>query len=197
MQTKVKSNSIVTHAVSEELISLTIVVPKTLTFFVKDNGDVSLDLSKVSPENMGRACMHGWLQRLPDAAAISRTDADGNFIPEATRTRMKKEGINDLCIHYESGTTEWSRKPSGDGSGNRSITIEAIARVKGRDYDAAKIFVEEHAKMHNGGDTKKALAFLRTGKRVAEAIIAIRNERAAASSGNQDADAMLDEMTAE
>lgn len=190
MQSKPKANSIITSAYDEER--------NVLVFTVLGEGDVELDLNKVHEANMRRAAIHGWNQRIPDAAAIGTTDKDGVVIPKAERTRIKFERMNELCRHYESGTEEWSRK--GDGSatgGGRSITLEAIARVKGWDYQKAADMVEVHAKMHFGGDTKKALAFFRTGEKVKAAMQAIRDERALAKvqdSEQPDADAILAEM---
>lgn len=185
MQSNAKANSIVTSRYDAER--------NVIVFTVLGCGDTELDLNKVSQANSARAAVHGWNQRIPDAAAIGQADKDGNIIPKAERNRIKYERMNDLCRFYESGTDEWSRKGSGGGSAEGSLTIQAIARVKAIDYAAAETLVQLHADMHNRGDRKKALAFLATGKRVAAAMAEIRNERAAAQT-NLDADALLDSM---
>lgn len=185
MQTKPKTNSVITSRHDTER--------NVLVFTVLGEGDVELDLNKVHADNMARAAIHGFNQRIPDAAAIGVTDAEGNVIPKAERTRIKYERMNDLCRHYESGTAEWSRKGDGSGGG-RSITVEAIARVKGVDYATADGMVDRHAGAVCGGDRKKALAFLATGTKVAAAIVDIRNERAAAKGVSVDADAELEKL---
>lgn len=166
----------------------------TVTFQVRGMTDLVLHMAKVHEANRQRAALVGMAQvRIVDAAAIGMTDDDGNIIPAEARTRMKHERMAALIAHYESGTDQWSRVREG-GFGGLSITIEAIARVKGVEYDAAKAMVAEFAAKKYNGDTKKALAFLREGKQVSEAIMAIRAERAPAPKA--DADAALGELKA-
>jgi len=185
MQSKPKANSIITSAYNAER--------NTITFTVLGYGDVELDLNKVSAENFARAAIHGFNQRIPDAAAIGTLDADGNVIPKAERTRIKYERMNDLCRFYESGTTEWSRV--GQGGGSRSITIEAIARCKDWTYETAEDEVTRYAERKFNGDRKKALAKLGGDPLVREAIREIRAERDAARGDANAANAILDELT--
>lgn len=193
MQTKPKSNSIVTSAYDA--------ARNVITFTVLDVGECELDLNKVAEANMRRAAVHGWNQRIPDAAAIGVADKEGNVIPRAERNRIKYERMNELCRHYESGSEEWSRRgPSIGGGAPEGLTLLAIMRVKGCALEVAEGFVKEHADMHHKGDTKAALAFLRTGRRVKEAMQAIKDERALAKAGPRaelDADAILGEMGSE
>lgn len=171
MQTKPKANSIITSAYDAKR--------NTLIFTVLGQGTVELDLNKVSAANLARAAVHGFNQRVPDAAAIGVTDKDGEVIPRDERTRIKYERMNDLCRFYESGTEEWGRKAAaGEGSG-RSITIEAIAKVKSLTYEDAEALVAKHADVSFKGDRKKALAQLRQATKVAQAILDIRAEREA------------------
>lgn len=175
-----------------------------VTFKVKGHDDITLDWSKLSPEVQMRAGLAGMAQvRIVDRAAVGMTDDDGNILSEADRIAMKHSRMAELVEHYHTGTSEWNL--AGTGGGGRSITIEAIGRVKGISYDEAKAEVEKFAnlqrKMPNGslmsykGDTKKALAFLRSGKAVSEAIAAIRAERTPAP--KVDADAALAELGGE
>ncbi len=78
----------------------------------------------------------------------------------------------ELVAHYETGTEEWAMR-SGGGGGT-SITLQAVARVRGCTYEEAEASVARYAESHYKGDTKAALAFLRTGAKVGEAILAIR-----------------------
>lgn len=174
-----KANSLITAKVLEETFEVTLKLPVGITFTVLDTGEVGLDLRKVSAANLAYAVVHGFGQRIPDAAAITTTDKDGTVIPKDERTRIKYEKMNEVCVHYESGSVEWAMKARGDGAGARSITLEAIARVKGCTYDEAKAKVEAHAEVHKI-DSKKALAELRKSAKVQEAIAAIRAEREAA-----------------
>lgn len=156
-----------------------------LVFNVLGAGSVAFDPSKAHEANQRQAAMHGWKQRLSDAAALSRDD---NNIPASPVDKL--EAIRALAAHYESGAAEWSR--AGSGGGGSSLTIEAIARVKSTDYATAEGFVADYAKAKHGGDTKAALAFLRDGKRVQEAMAAIRAERQPAP--KIDADEALGEL---
>lgn len=191
MQTKPKSNSIVTTRQSDEMFDVTIRVPKTLYFAVEAVGETELDLESVSASNMSRACVHGWFQRVPDGAAISATDKDGNIIPKVERSRIKFERMGELCVHYESGTEEWSRVSSG-GGGGKSLTVEAIARVYACSYDEAVAKVEAHATAKYAGDVKVALAKLRGSAKVQAAMLEIKTERMPAA--KVDVQAELDEL---
>lgn len=174
----------------------------TVTFkFAFGQPDYVFDINKCDPSIIARAALAGMAQvRLVDRAAVSMTDDEGNIIPEAERVNIKRSRIVELGDHYMTGSTEWSI--AGSGGGGRSITIEAIARVKETDYDTAKAYVEQFAsvkrrmpdgkEMSFGGDVKKALAYLRTGKAVSEAIAQIRAERMPAA--KLDADAALAEL---
>lgn len=175
---------------------------RTVTFkFAFGLPDEVLYWDKLSPEVQMRAGLTGMAQvRIIDRAAIGMTDDEGNIIPEQERVEMKHSRIAEAIEHYHTGTTDWNL--AGTGQGSRSITVEAIARVKDCTYDEAKAYVEKFAatkrrmpdgkEMSFGGDTKKALAYLRTGKQVSEAIAAIRAERLPAA--KVDADKALEEL---
>lgn len=191
MTTETKRVQTLTYAASDETVEVIIRIPQYIAFAIEGIGDQTLDLTKVHPDHHTRALARGWYERFKDAAAVNRADVDGNIISKAEHSRIKYERINDLAIHYESGTADWSRKGEGTGGG-KSITIEAIARVRGITYAEAESKVEAHAAVMFHGDRKKALENLRTGRRVADAIKAIRDERTPAA--NIDADAALDRI---
>lgn len=171
----------------------------TVTFNVKGYDPIILHADKLHADIMRRAALVGMAQvRIVDAAAVGMADDEGNIIPEADRIALKHKRMAELVSHYETGTAEWSRAGTGIGGG-KSITLEAIARIKAVEYDQAEAWVAEYAasgKDDKGrgfeGDTKKALAYLRQGKRVAETIEAIRAERM--PSPKIDADAALEAL---
>lgn len=163
----------------------------TVTFRTRGQPDIVLHMDRLHPGILKRAACSGMAQvRIVDAAAIPATDKDGNIIPADERQRMKYERMAALVEHYETGTDQWSRV--SEGGGGKSLTVEAIARVKGWTYEQAEAEVEKLADKHHGGDTKKCLAFLRGGKAVSEAMRAIREERAPAP--KVDADKALAEL---
>ena len=183
MQAKPKSNSIVTHALNAD---------GSITFAVLGVGALQFRPHMVAEANRRRAEYHGWIQRIVDAAAIGVTDSEGNVIPRDQRTRMKYHAMNEIIVHYESGSEEWSRV--GTGGGQKSITIEAIARVLDIEYAEALEYVDRHAEKKYAGDTKKCLAELRKGKRIMSAMEDIRRERT--PEPKVDADAELEELKA-
>lgn len=158
---KPKSNSVVMVEQTETGIAVNVL----------GAGSVTFDPTKAHQSNRIHAEFHGWKQRLADAAAMSRDDETGKPASPAD----KLAAIQALIEHYESGSAEWSRV--GGGGGGKSLTIEAIARVKNLTYEEAQSQVVAFAEKRYEGDTKKALAYLRTGQRVAREMEVIRAER--------------------
>lgn len=177
MQTKPKANSIITSRFDEER--------NIIVFTVLGEGEVELDLTKVSPANMARAAVHGWNQRIPAAAAIGVTDKDGTIIPKAERTRIKYERMNDLCRFYESGTEEWARRAAG-GGGGRSLVIEAIAALRDVTYESVSEHLDREALRLNV-TRPKLLASLRADAEIAAKMREIEDSRVA-----KGADASID-----
>lgn len=180
MNAKRKSNSVVTVQQTED---------GKLVFNVLGAGSLTFDPSKAGDKCNAHAALHGWKQRISDAAAISRNDETGRPASPAE----KFAAMQELIEYYHSGPEEWSRVGTGSG-GSKSLTIEAICRVQGKDYAAVEAEVAAFAARKFEGDTKKALAFLRQGSRVAEAMEAIRKERM--PQPKVDADAALAELGA-
>lgn len=177
MNGKAKSNSVVTTRLDEEGF---------LEISVIGSGVVKFDVDKVSAACRAKAEMHGWTQRLVDAAAMSRLESGKPASPAD-----KYEAIKELADYYMGGTEEWARR--GAGGGTQSITLQAISRVKGVTYTQAEEFVGRYATAHYKGDTKAALAFLRSGETVGKAILAIRAENQPAPV--LDADKALNDLT--
>lgn len=174
---KVKSNSVVTVQQMEGgIIAITVL----------GAGDLTFDPAKADAANKAHAEFHGWKQRLSDAAAISRDPETGKPASPAD----KLAAIRALVEHYESGSAEWSR--IGQGGGGKSLTIEAIAELKGVEYAAAEAMVVNMAAVEYEGDTKKFLAFLRQGAAVSAKMEEMRKARMPAP--KVDADAALDEL---
>lgn len=176
METKRKSNSVV-QVVQDGSI---------LTFNVLGAGSIEFDTRKVHEDNLQRAIMHGFKQRLSDAAALSRNPENGQPASPAD----KFAAIQELAEFYMSGAEGWSRRAEGRAGPVASITLQAIARVKGCDMTAAEAMIGKLAGGKFSGDRKAALTYLRKGSKVQEAMQEIRAERA--GGGDVDADEMLD-----
>ncbi len=165
---------------------------KSVMFKTRGHADLTLHMDKISDRNKERAACVGFAQvRIVDAAAIPVARKDGSIIPEAERIEMKYTKMRELIEFYETGTEDWTRV--SEGGGGRSITVEAIAAIKGWTYEETEQYVEKFAVDKHEGDTKAALAFLRQGARVAEQIELIRKARM--PKPKVDADAALDELT--
>lgn len=158
----------------------------TLAFIIAGEEPVVFNPAKAHPSNRARAEQRGWKERAVDAAALSRDTMNG---ASATPSE-KRAAILALMSWYMEGGEEWSRH--GGGVGGLSLTLEAVAKVRGVTYEAAEASVEAYAKEKFEGDMKKALAFLRQGERVMAAMDEIRKGRMGAP--KVDADAALGEL---
>jgi hypothetical protein len=67
-------------------------------------GETKLDLTKVATGLHRRAEIHGWIQRISDAAAISRDPKTGQ--PATAGTKL--EAMSRLVDHYMTGSADWS-----------------------------------------------------------------------------------------
>lgn len=185
MQTKAKSNSVITSTFDSDT--------RVLTFNVLGQGSLRLDLNRVSAANLARAAVHGFNQRIPDSAAIGQADSDGVPIAADERTRMKFERMRVLCEHYETGTEDWARRAAGGEGGARSITLEALARVQACTYEEAQALVARRAEK-SGKKPAAILAVLRNASAIAAAILKIREERTASAGSAEAAEDMLAEL---
>jgi hypothetical protein len=126
---KKRSNSIISHQVGEGSVK----------FVVDQIGETELVFDKLSPEIKQQAMIHGLIQRIRDAAAISRElDKDGKELsatPEAKFSAMK-----ELVEWYSSGTDQWAMNRTGGGGsgGERGLLVRVLKRAgaKLEDVDA-------------------------------------------------------------
>lgn len=115
MNGKAKSNSVITHALRGE---------GKIAFTVINVGEFVLDTSLVSETCRERAMLHGFVQRISDAAAISRDPETGlPASPELKFARMQR-----LAEHYESGAEEWTIR-SGGGATGGGLLFQSLMRL--------------------------------------------------------------------
>jgi len=169
MQTKAKANSVITHSISPS--------GDELAFDVLGVGVLRFDLTAVHGDIRHHAFVHGMIQRISDAAAISRDPETG----EPATAQDKFDAMQRLVAHYESGTPEWSRR-AAPGEGNKGgLLFKALCIM------SAETKTPEDIKAWMAGKTKAQLAALRATERVAAIIATLRPD-----SGN--ADELLDEL---
>lgn len=132
MQTKAKSNSVITHAILDGKIE----------FSVKDAGKLTFDPDKVSAQNRARAMVHGFIQRISDGGALSRNPETGQPATPADKlARMQR-----IAEHLMSGSTEWALKAVVGEGVNVGLVLQAmIALGKARDVDHANELVSKLA----------------------------------------------------
>lgn len=151
--------------------------PIGIMFTVKGAGVVSLQLSKIHADNLRHAAIHGMIQRISDAAAISRNPETG----AAASPEAKLEAMQKLVAHYESGTAEWTRVREAGPKGG--LLFEALVRM-GNSAEEVREFLD--------GLSDKEQAALREDSDVAPIIAQIKAEKAKADTGPKpDTKAML------
>jgi len=177
MQVKPRAGSVITHRWDEEN-------PNLLTFVVAGAGEITLDLSKASRENLARFARHGALQRVNDAAAKSRGAADGKpASPEAKLAAMQR-----LVDHYNSGAETWGPEREDRGPGLNLTLIAAVAEATKRTPEEVRALVETGA-VRAGLSQKAYLEQLGTSKKVKDIYA-----RMTAEKHDLDADAELAAM---
>jgi hypothetical protein len=126
---------------------------------------MGLDLTKVSAECKTYAMFHGFKQRLVDVAAMSRDTKTG----AAASAADKADAIADLIDHYETGSTEWSRKPGAVNDGG--LLYAALCKKFGH--------MKSPSEIREWLDTldDKAKAALREDDEIAPVIAEIKAER--------------------
>lgn len=166
MNTKAKSNSVITHDMDNNGINFHIAGMPTL----------SLWFDKVSGSNQKRAMIHGFVQRISDAAAISRNPETG----KPATAQEKYDAMARLVNHYESGSTEWRIAGTGGGVARSSVLLDAMVQLyPARSRDELKTWLASKSKSER--------AKLAQSERVRPII-------AAMIPVSGDADAMLDEL---
>lgn len=126
---------------------------------------------------IAQALMHGFKQKLVDAAAISRNPETGR----AASIGDKFDAVNEVYQRLLAG--EWNKVREGTPTGG--LLLAALIRfypMKSRDDLVARL----------AGMSEKEQAALRLNPRIAGIIATIRAERAGADS--IDSDALLDDM---
>lgn len=151
---------------------------------VKGAGIVTLNMDKISPENMAYAAFHGLKQRVVDAAALARDTKTGQAAP----ADEKLEAIQAVVEHLESGTAQWSRVVAGQPKGG--LLFEALCRVYGHQKAPSDI----RAWLDTRSD-KEQMA-LREDEAIAPVIATIKAERVKADTGPKaDTKALLADLT--
>lgn len=103
---KPKSNSVVTTELVETPADGQVIV-----FRVKDAGETRLPVLLLSDKLKQRAMVHGLVQKVSDAAALSRDSKTG----KSASAQDKLAAMAKVVEHLMSGTEEWNLKREGGG----------------------------------------------------------------------------------
>lgn len=188
MQTKPKSNSVVTHERPADR-------PTVIIFKVKDAGEFELDFDKISPAVKARACIHGLVQRISDAAAIGRDPATGK--PVADAPALKLGNMRRLADHYMSGSDDWSpAREASTGPGLDRLILAAVCEATGKTDAEVRLMVSEGSAKHAIA-AKVYLESLAGAAKVRPIYERVKAEQASAlaKAVTFDPDAELDEAT--
>lgn len=150
-----KANSVITHSISP--------ANDEIAFAVLGVGVIRMDLTAIHGDIMRHAAIHGMIQRISDAAAISRDPETG----KPASAQDKFDAMSRLVAHYESGTSEWSRKPVAGEREKGGLLFKALCQMS-----PSKSPEEIRAWM--GTKTKKELALISRTEKVATVIATLR-----------------------
>lgn len=121
------------------------VVTRTVVYSFDGLDSITFHADKASSANRAYAELFGFGSRIQDTAALSREvkGADGKKVVQTITEQMRRDEVQRLVDHYESGTSEWNmgRSPT------QNPLILAMATSAGVDYAtmAAKIGSDELA----------------------------------------------------
>lgn len=133
MQTKPKSNSVLTHALTRDTDGQPVI-----TFNVLGAGSVVLHYAQVHEANREYAAIHGLIQRCSDGAAKSRS-ADGK--PASPMDKLA--GIARIVEHLNSGSPDWRIRGEAKKT-DADWLVDALAELRpDRGREALAEYVEK------------------------------------------------------
>lgn len=158
-----------------------------VTFEVNGVGALVLNFDNVSDQCKKMAMVHGFVQRVIDAAAIARDTETG----KSATAQDKYNAMKALVDHYNEGATEWNllRASNGIERKDGGLTIRAVAEVQGLTVEQMKKRLEELAEK-KGTTTRVLLAKLAQADAVAKVIARMKADQGPAL----DADDLLAEL---
>ena len=157
-----------------------------LTFAFTGVGQFVFDPDRCSAENRARAMIHGFEQRIRDAAALS-VDRDTG---KSATAQEKFDAAKRISDHLTSGATEWNLKAAASSGVDAGLVVQAIMRVYGKTLDEANGFIERTA-TKRGVDRAAALKEWAATDKIGAMMLAIKAERLTFT---KDADALAAEM---
>lgn len=161
-----------------------------LTFAFAGVGQFVFDPDKVSAENRARAMMHGFEQRIRDAAALSVDRETG----KSATAQAKHDAALRIAEHLMSGSTDWTIRVAASSGPDAGLTLQAMMRALGKTLDGVEALIAA-TMTKRGVERGEALKIWANAKQVAQAILDIKRERAegGADAADLEAEMMGDE----
>lgn len=152
-----------------------------LTFAFAGVGQFVFDPDRVSAENRARAMMHGFEQRIRDAAALSVDRETGR----SATAQAKHDAALRIAEHLMSGSTDWAIRVAASAGPDAGLTLQAMMRALGKSLDDVEAVIAATMTKREI-DRAAALKLWANSKQVAQAILDIKRERADAGADAED-----------
>lgn len=136
-----------------------------LSINVAGHGTIQVAPAAFSDEIVRQAVLHGFKQKIVDAAALSRNPLTG----ASATAGDKYHAMLDVVHQLSAG--DWNRRATGDGMASAGLLVAALVRVTGNELAAVEATVK--------GWTPEQQAAMRADAAVAPTIATIKAERAA------------------
>jgi hypothetical protein len=130
-----------------------------------NGGKIVVNPAEFARNIVDAAVLHGFKQKIIDAAALSRDEETGRPATPA----QKLAAMEDVVAQLREG--DWNRRATGDGTSGSGLLVVALMRLTGKDRDAVEATV--------AGWSKEQQAAMRASAQVAPVIATIKAERAA------------------
>lgn len=155
-----------------------------MLFTVAGVGVIELNIPNIAPANRAKAELHGWKQRVSDAAAIPCNPDTGKPATPAE----KFAAMSAIVEHYNSGSADWSIKRAEGGRDTGAIVVQALANLKGKSIEEMARQIGELA-ARSGVEPAAIIKRLAGNADVIREVAAIRAARVGV-----DADDLLSEL---
>lgn len=156
------------------------IIDTTLELTFSNGNVIRLNANDMAPEMNDKAMMHGYKQKLVDAAAIARNPDTGATASIVDKYNAVLEVYNRLTAEEP----EWNKnRGDGTGSGSAGLLFRALCRL----YPTK---TPEAIREYLDGKDKSQQAALRANPKIARIIDEIRAEK----SGGVDSDELLNEL---
>ena len=137
-----------------------------LVITVAGHGVIKLNPADYSDGIREMAMLHGFKQKIVDAAALSRNEATGASATAADKFQAMRD------VEHQLLSGDWNRRATGgDGTATAGLLIAALVRVTGNDLATVRATVDAWS-----GEQQAAM---RADPAVAPIIATIKAERAA------------------